>query len=115
MAPREVGSNVVIGCPKDGASDSRTWRGTTVRHVTDRVSSYDASAGSPQYDLPEYTTVDLRTGLQLGSARLQLYVRNAFDERGKLSATTAFSALGGPVWVSLVQPRTIGFNVITQF
>jgi hypothetical protein len=42
-------------------------------------------------------------------------VRNAFDERGKLSATTAFSALGGPVWVSLVQPRTIGFNVITQF
>jgi outer membrane receptor protein involved in Fe transport len=89
--------------------------GTTVRHVTDRVSSYDASAGSPQYDLPEYTTVDLRTGLQLGSARLQLYVRNAFDERGKLSATTAFSALGGPVWVSLVQPRTIGFNVITQF
>jgi iron complex outermembrane recepter protein len=89
--------------------------GTTVRHVTDRVSSYDVSAGSPQYDLPEYTTVDLRTGLQLGSARLQLYVRNAFDERGKLSATTAFSALGGPVWVSLVQPRTIGFNVITQF
>lgn len=89
--------------------------GTTVRHVTDRVSSYDESPGSPQYDLPEYTTVDLRTGLQLGAARLQLYVRNAFDERGKLSATTAFSALGGPVWVSLVQPRTIGFNVITQF
>jgi outer membrane receptor protein involved in Fe transport len=89
--------------------------GATVRHVTDRVSSYDASAGSPQYDLPEYTTVDLRTGLQLGSARLQLYVKNAFDERGKLSATTAFSALGGPVWVSLVQPRTIGLNLITQF
>ena len=89
--------------------------GTTVRHVTDRVSSYDASAGSPQYDLPEYTTVDLRTGLQLGGARLQFYVKNAFDERGQLSATTAFSALGGPVWVSLVQPRTIGLNVITQF
>jgi iron complex outermembrane receptor protein len=89
--------------------------GTTVRHVTDRVSSYDASVGSPQYDLPEYTTVDLRTGLQLGSARLQFYVKNAFDERGKLSATTAFSALGGPVWVSLVQPRTIGLNLITQF
>jgi iron complex outermembrane recepter protein len=89
--------------------------GTTVRHVTDRVSSYDASPGSPQYELPEYTTVDLRTGLQLGAARLQLYVKNAFDERGKLSATTAFSALGGPVWVSLVQPRTIGLNFITQF
>jgi iron complex outermembrane recepter protein len=89
--------------------------GTTVRHVTDRVSSYDASPGSPQYDLPEYTTVDLRTGVQLGAARLQVYVKNAFDERGQLSATTAFSALGGPVWVSLVQPRTIGLNFITQF
>ena len=64
----------------------------------------------PQYELPEYTTVDLRTGLQLGAARLQLYVKNAFDERGQLSATTAFSALGGPVWVSLVQPRTVGLN-----
>jgi iron complex outermembrane recepter protein len=89
--------------------------GATVRHVTDRVSSYDASPGSPQYDLPEYTTVDLRTGLQLGAARLQFYVKNAFDERGKLSATTAFSGLGGPVWVSLVQPRTVGVNLITQF
>ncbi|HKQ16277.1 MAG TPA: TonB-dependent receptor, partial [Steroidobacteraceae bacterium] len=89
--------------------------GTTVRHVTDRVSSYDASPGVPQYELPEYTTVDFRTGVQLGAARLQLYVKNAFDERGQLSATTGFSALGGPAWVSLVQPRTIGLNFITQF
>ena len=89
--------------------------GATVRHVTDRVVSYDASASVPQYDLPDYTTVDLRTGLQLGDTRLQLYVKNAFDERGQLSATTAFSALGGPVWVSLVQPRTIGVNLISQF
>jgi iron complex outermembrane recepter protein len=89
--------------------------GTTVRHVTDRVSSYDASAGVPQYELPEYTTVDFRTGVQLGAARLQLYLKNAFDERGQLSATTGFSALGGPAWVSLVQPRTIGLNLITQF
>jgi iron complex outermembrane recepter protein len=89
--------------------------GSTVRHVTDRVVSYDASASVPQYDLPEYTTVDLRAGLQLGATRVQLYVKNAFDERGKLSATTAFSALGGPVWVSLVQPRTLGLNVIAQF
>jgi iron complex outermembrane recepter protein len=53
--------------------------------------------------------------VQLGGTRLQLYVKNAFDERGELSATTAFSGLGGPVWVSLVQPRTIGVNLIGQF
>jgi iron complex outermembrane receptor protein len=89
--------------------------GATVRHVTDRVTSYDASPGVPQYELPDYTTVDLRTGLQFGDSRLQLFVRNAFDERGQLSATTGFSALGGPAWVSLVQPRTIGINFVTEY
>jgi outer membrane receptor protein involved in Fe transport len=89
--------------------------GATARHVADRVVSFDASASVPQYDLPDYTTVDLRAGVQLGATRLQLYVKNAFDERGELSATTAFSGLGGPVWVSLVQPRTIGVNLISHF
>lgn len=89
--------------------------GTTVRHVTDRVTSYDASPGVPQYELPDYTTVDLRTGLQFGDSRLQLFVKNAFDERGQLSAVTGFSALGGPAWVSLVQPRTIGINFVAQY
>ena len=32
-APRELGSNVMIGCPNDGASDSRTVRGTTLRQT----------------------------------------------------------------------------------
>jgi outer membrane receptor protein involved in Fe transport len=89
--------------------------GATARHIGDRVVSFDASGSVPQYDLPEYTTVDLRAGVQLGTTRLQMYVKNAFDERGELSATTAFSGLGGPVWVSLVQPRTIGVNLISQF
>jgi iron complex outermembrane recepter protein len=89
--------------------------GATARHVTDRVSSYSASAGNPQYELPDYTTVDLRTGLQFGTTRVQLFVKNAFDERGQLSATTAFSALGGPAWISLLQPRTVGLNFVTQF
>ena len=33
MAPREVGSNAMMGCPKDGASERRTVRGTTLRHT----------------------------------------------------------------------------------
>jgi iron complex outermembrane receptor protein len=98
-----------------GLGGREAFLGATVRHIGDRVVSFDASTSVPQYDLPEYTTVDLRTGLQLGTTRLQLFVKNAFDERGQLSATTAFSGLGGPVWVSLVQPRTIGVNLISQF
>ena len=98
-----------------GLGSHDAFVGATARHIGDRVVSFDASGSVPQYDLPEYTTVDLRAGVQLGGTRLQLYVKNAFDERGELSATTAFSGLGGPVWVSLVQPRTIGVNLISQF
>ena len=60
------------------------------------------------------TAISARNLEALGATH-QFYVKNAFDERGELSATTAFSGLGGPVWVSLVQPRTIGVNLISQF
>src|SRR5262249_15920184 len=33
LAPREVESNTMMGCPNDGASESRTVRGTTVSYT----------------------------------------------------------------------------------
>ena len=33
IAPREVGSNTVMGCPNDGASEIRTVRGITILHT----------------------------------------------------------------------------------
>lgn len=92
-----------------------TWQptlGTTVRYVSERMASFDNGlvAGNPQYRLPQYTTVDLRAGVTLASVQLQLYVRNIFEERGQLSAFT----FNGPQ-VAILQPRTIGLNVTTNF
>lgn len=87
-----------------------TWEptiGATLRHVGDRKSGFGAGA----YRLPEYTMVDLRTGVTFGSIEAQLHVRNLFDERGQLSI--AYPQFGGRV--AIVQPRTIGINLIAKF
>lgn len=81
--------------------------GMTLRYVDDRRSGFGVAA----YLLPEYTTVDLRTGLQFGSVSANIYVRNVLDERGQLS-TSPFRGLPQP---AMLQPRTIGIGVTTQF
>lgn len=89
--------------------------GFTLRHVSDRVASYDNAVDVPQYDLPSYTSFDVRGALTLGQFNAQLYVRNVFDERGQLSAFTGYSTFGGPVQISILQPRTVGVNLSTRF
>ncbi len=89
--------------------------GITFRHVSARVASFDQSAGSPQYRLPDYQTVDLRLGVELGPVEARLAVRNLFDKRGELSAITAFAVAGGPARVTVLQPRTIGLTLGTRF
>lgn len=89
--------------------------GATVRYVDDRVSSFDNSAGTPQHALPDYTTVDLRAGVDFGGVRAQVYVRNLFDEFGELSATTSFSLAGGPIQITPLRPRTVGMTLTKRF
>lgn len=85
--------------------------GTTIRHVSDRPSSFDASVSPRQYILPDYTTVDFRAGLSLRLLDLQLYVRNATDERAQLSRL--FTAAANRVAIS--QPRTYGLMGTVRF
>jgi iron complex outermembrane receptor protein len=96
-----------------GGYDS--WAGATFRYVDSRVSAVNKTGSSPQYELPSYDTVDLRGGIQLGSTQVQLYVKNLLDERGQLSAVTAFTGAGGPANVSILQPRTYGVSVNVGF
>jgi outer membrane receptor protein involved in Fe transport len=91
------------------------FAGTTIRYVADRKANFDQSAGMPQYELPNYTAVDVRAGLTFGSARVQLYCKNVADERGQLSAITGTSLFGGPANVSILQPRTVGLGVDVSF
>jgi iron complex outermembrane receptor protein len=80
--------------------------GATVRYVSSRWASFDESPSIPQYSLPSYEVLDVRTGLTIGVVDLQLFVHNVLNERGQLSADTS----RGPAQVSLLQPRTIGIS-----
>jgi len=81
--------------------------GVTVRHVDDRKSGF----GTGAYQLPEYTSVDLRSSIDFGTFDLQLYVRNVFDELGQLSV--AYPQFGGRV--AIMQPRTYGLMLSARY
>lgn len=98
-----------------GLSSYEAFAGTTVRYVADRNASFDLSPGMPQYELPDYTAVDVRTGIEFGSARVQLYCKNVAGERAQLSAMTGTSLAGGPANISMLQPRTFGLSVDVSF
>ena len=93
----------------------REHGGAVVRYVSDRVSGWDEGS-QPQYDVPSYTTVDIRGSFAFGNATARLFVRNLFDERGQLSADTlTVLPFGGPVQVSIMQPRTYGVSIDVNF
>lgn len=97
------------------ANAAQPFVGATLRYVSDRNASFDQSVGFPQYELPEYTSVDLRTGLFIGPVKGQIFVRNLFDERGQLSANTSLAPAGASVLTTLIQPRTFGLSASMAF
>jgi len=89
--------------------------GATVRFISDRRASFDANPGLPQYDLPDYASVDLRLGGTFGPVEARFFVRNLFGEAGQISAATVLSVVGGPAQVTMIQPRTVGVSATARF
>ncbi|MBS0420029.1 MAG: TonB-dependent receptor [Proteobacteria bacterium] len=97
------------------ASQLQPSVGASLRFNSDRTTSYSQNLTIPQYMLPSYTSFDLRSGVMLGSWALQAYVHNLFDRAGQLSASATYASLGGPVQVGLLERRTVGLSVTTEF
>jgi outer membrane receptor protein involved in Fe transport len=83
--------------------------GATFRHTGARNAGFGIAP--PQYNLPGYSTVDLRGGISVNQIDVQLYVRNLFDKRGQAAA---FVDTGFPR-ITVLQPRTIGISASTSF
>jgi outer membrane receptor protein involved in Fe transport len=64
-----------------------------------------------------YTVFDLSGGIAMGSYTLTLFVRNAFDERGRAFtyAQCTTSVCGGNPYYIPNQPRTIGLRFTQDF
>ena len=89
--------------------------GASWRYLGKRTASFDASLSAPQYVLPAFSTFDVRSSIGTDRWTLDLYVRNIFDKRGQISATTNFAFAGGPARVTVIQPRTFGAVLTTHF
>ncbi len=89
--------------------------GATEQHVGQRNAGFDGSTTSPNYRLPSYSLTDLQAGIDFKRANLGLFVRNLFDVQAQQSANTLPEIYGGPAWVSLAAPRTVGMTLNVPF
>ena len=65
--------------------------------------------------LPEYTTVNFSLGGEAGAFNLELFLENAFDERGQLSRFQECGSCSQRPYVVPITPRTIGLRTGFDF
>jgi iron complex outermembrane recepter protein len=102
-------------------SDYNAFAGATWSYVGSRFNDFSAIPNAtgalqpePRPDLPSYSAVDLRAGLENGRWTFQLYCKNLGDTRGiAYYVNTGTPNYGGAV--SYVQPRTLGGLVTLKF
>jgi outer membrane receptor protein involved in Fe transport len=71
------------------------------------------SSTTPRFSIPSYSLVDLQTGVMWNGWRANVFLRNAFN---KLGVVTADSRNGTAVTtVNFLQPRTVGLDVSKDF
>ncbi len=92
--------------------------GATIHYTGDRYAGF--ASGSPDtYQrplMPDYTTVDVRAGVEFHNVTLQVYAKNLGDERGFNDVTSsALDGYSAPLFASIIQPRTFGFALSAAF
>lgn len=98
----------------DGASGNFNL---AFRHVGERNAGYPGSAVVPLYRLSAYNVVDATLSLRKDGWEIGPYIKNLFDVRGEVSASTINNQYvpTTPVLVTLSQPRTFGVVVGRSF
>lgn len=92
--------------------------GGTVRYQGEKVSSYPNNALEPSFNVPSYTTLDLRAGLEWARYTLRLRLDNATDKNGYTGYTTGRvlpTQTDIPSNVSITRPRTVSLALGVDF
>jgi len=92
------------------------WQASLV-HVGDRTTDLREAQRELLGDLDAYTSVDLSAGIGRGGWKLDLFLKNAFDERaelGKFSQCAALTCGFQPYTISS-RPRTLGLRFSQEF
>jgi iron complex outermembrane recepter protein len=101
-------------------ADYNAFVGATWSYIGSRFPDFSATPGGAglvpdvRPELPSYSTVNLRAGLDSGRWMFELYAKNIGDTRGiNYYTNSATPDFGGAVTYS--QPRTIGAQVTARF
>jgi iron complex outermembrane receptor protein len=80
-------------------------------YVGDRTSSYNGSTTVPQFILRSYSMIDLHVGVEHDRYRLTVFVHNAGNVAGQVSAYSAY----GYSDVGVTRPREVGVELSASF
>ncbi|HVY80367.1 MAG TPA: TonB-dependent receptor [Steroidobacteraceae bacterium] len=93
------------------ASNVEGSLGFTVAYLDHRLSDFNPYG---QFELPAYTTTDIRGSMTFGGWRLGLFASNLFDKMVPISQSR--KSLSSPIFTVLVnRPRTLGMELSKQF
>jgi iron complex outermembrane recepter protein len=84
--------------------------GGMVNYVGDRVGLFTGTSLRENY--PSYTRMDVRAGVAYDSWTSSIFVNNIADEHGVISGGLGYVM---PTAFAVIQPRTIGLNVVKRF
>ena len=97
--------------------------GANFHATSHRNAGFTGDSSDPNFSMPGYGMLNLDGGVTLDGGKgvaIDLFLRNAFNRRvpiGTLNSLTInfLASLGGPMLVTLSQPRTVGINITVPF
>lgn len=107
FSPKWTGSlSVDYSMPVSAAADALV--GVTYAYQGERYTALSGDAINTRYELPDYSTIDLRAGLEWSMFTLSLRIDNLMDKRALTSAqrVRVNTTQNNPVTATVLQPRT---------
>jgi iron complex outermembrane recepter protein len=98
--------------------NSTAYVGGSIRLLDRQIADYDAAfvaANNRQIEVPSYTVIDLRAGVDLGRFSIEAYVKNLGNSAGKTSVVGIGNFPNGAVGTGVIRPRTIGLTLGAGF
>ncbi|WP_116809196.1 TonB-dependent receptor [Steroidobacter cummioxidans] len=107
FSPKWTGSlSIDYSMPVSAAADALF--GVTYAYQGERYTALSGDAINTRYELPDYSTLDLRAGLEWSTYSVSLRIDNVTDERALTSAqrVRVNATQNNPVIGTVLQPRT---------
>ncbi len=116
LAPRwQLSANADYSFPLN--SDDSGVVGGVLSHTGSRYSSFELDPLNTRYEIPAYTTVNLRAGIEGDSWELMFRINNLFNEQGytNLVRGQVIPSQDLPLSATVIPPRTYGLSFTKYF